>query len=124
MATVVIFMFVLAGFSSSAVAAPFLVSDPYGPDSLQPTFFEVTVNGRTERIAPQVSPDGRAYLRYDLKDFADGDYVVKVRALNDLRKVESAEEEYRFRKKGENCSPVPKPKEKIAPSRIYKGHIR
>lgn len=113
-------------FSGSATAAPFLMSDPYGPGGPQPTAFDVTVDGRSERVAPVTYPDGGAYLYYDLKDLPDGEHVLKVKALNGVWHTESVEEEYRIRKKDGVCSlsPVPKPKERIAPSRTYKGYTR
>lgn len=113
---------ILVYFSGSAIAAPFLICDPYGPDSLQPTVFDVTVNGRTERISPQAHPDGSVYLRYDLKNFPDGEHVLRIKARNDVRREESAEVEYHLRKKDGTCSEMPKPKEKIPPSRTYRGH--
>lgn len=114
---------ILVGFSGSAIAGPFLVCDPYGPDALQPTAFDVTANGRTERISPLTYPNGSSYLRYDLKDLPDGEHVLRVKARNDVRREESAEVEYRLRKKGDICSEAPKPKQKIPPSRTYRGHF-
>ena len=107
-----------------ATASPFLVSDPYGPDRLQPTVFAVTVNGKIEHVAPTVYPDGSAYLRYDLKDLPDGDYLLKVKAVNAVRQIESTEEEYRIRKRDGKCFPIPKAKEAAPPSRAYRGHTR
>lgn len=118
------FVLFLVGFSASAIAAPFLVCDPYGPDSLQPTAFEVTANGRTESVAPVTYPDGSAYLRYDLKGLPDGEHTLRIKALNDVRREKSAEVEYRLKKNGDICSPVPMPKQRISPSRTYRGHIR
>jgi hypothetical protein len=117
-ATIFVFLVcpVLAG------AAPFLVCDPYGPGSLQPTAFQVTVNGKTERVAPTKHPNGGVYLHYDMKDLGDGEHQLKVKAINEIRKTESGELEYRFRKTGENWSPVAPEKEKIQPSRSYPSH--
>lgn len=105
-----------------AAASPFLVSDPYGPGSFQPTAFQVTVNGMTERVPPSRHPDGGVYLHYDMKDLCDGEHHLKVKAVDETRKTESAEVEYRVKKTGDLWSPVAKEKEKMPPSRSYQGH--
>ena len=118
----ILFLLVLFVGPGLATAGPFLVSDPYGPDSLQPTAFVVTVNGSAQQVAPVAYPDGSAYLRYDLKDLPDGEHALKVKALNAIWRTESIEEEYRIRKKDGVCSPVRDAKDRIAPSRTYPGH--
>jgi hypothetical protein len=118
------FLFILVVLSGFATAAPFLVCDPYGPDGLQPTAFEVTVDGRTERVGPLTYPDGSVYLRYDLQDLPDGEHVLGVKALNDVLRTESVEEQSRVEKKDGVFSLAAKAKEKMPPSRAYKGYIR
>ena len=67
---------------ASAFAEPFLCSNPYGPDMVQPTFFEVTVNGGEPMgEAPQVV-EGWSRLHMDLADFPDGEYNLEVKACN------------------------------------------
>jgi len=119
-------LLILFGLSSSVGASPFLECDPYGPDSLQPTAFEVTVNGRSERVAPLTHPDGSAYLRYDLKDLSDGEHTIKVKALNDVGRTESVEVIRKVQRRGEVFSllSAPEAKDVIAPSRSYRGYIK
>lgn len=120
------FLLILFGLSSSVEASPFLACDPYGPDGLQPTAFEVTVNGRSERVAPLTYPDGSVYLRYDLKDFPDGEHAIKVKALHDVWTIESVEV-IRMIQKQDGVFfliSVPKAKEVMAPSKSYRGYIR
>jgi hypothetical protein len=122
----VAFLLILNNIAFSAVAAPFLVCDPYGIDGLQPTAFEVTVDGRSERIVPLTYPDGSAYLYYDLTSLSDGEHLVRVKAMNDVWHSESAEVSRVIKRQDGLLSlgPVPVPKERMAPSRSYGGHIR
>ena len=115
----IVLPFVLPGF---AFAAPFLVSDPYGPEGPQPTVFEVTVDGRAERVSPAKHPKGGVYLRYDLKGLADGEHVIRVKAMNEKLQTESAEEEYRVSRRGDSWAPLHKVREKMGPSRTYPGY--
>lgn len=117
-----VFLVVSLFFSHIAVAAPFLVSDPYGTGDLQPTAFQVTVNGKADRVVPVKHPDGGVYLRYDMKNLDDGVHVLKVKAFNEAWQTESAEMEYRVKKTGDAWSPVAKEEEKMSPSRTYRGH--
>lgn len=120
------FLLILFGLSSSVGASPFLECDPYGPDSLQPTVFEVTVNGRPERVAPLMYPDGSSYLRYDLKDLPNGEHAIKVKALNDVRRIESVEVIRKIQRQDGVFSfiSLPEAKEVMAPSKSYRGYIR
>lgn len=120
------FLLILVCFSSLVEASPFLECDPYGPDSLQPTAFEVTVNGRSERVAPLRYPDGSSYLRYDLKDLPDGEHAIKVKAFNDVWHIESVEVIRKIKRQEEVFSlmSAPKAKEVMSPSKSYRGYIR
>jgi hypothetical protein len=120
------FLLILFGLSSLVEASPFLECDPYGPDGLQPTAFEVTVNGRSERVAPLTYPDGSSYLRYDLKDLPDGEHAIKVKVFNDVWQIESVEVIHKIQREDGVFSliSVPKAKEVMAPSKSYGGYIR
>lgn len=60
-------LLVSALFSGSALAAPFLVCDPYPATGQQPTEFAVTISGiATPIISPAVDVAGGKALRLDL----------------------------------------------------------
>jgi len=113
----------LIGFSTSALCAPFLVSDPYPKKETKLTKFLVTINGKTLESTPAKNSDGALYFRYDLGGLPDGTYTAAIKAVNTKGK-ESSPATYSFKKTGSKVEPYtpPVPKQKIAPTRSFPGH--
>ncbi len=63
-------------------------------------------------------------VRYDLGEIADGVHTVKVKAVNSVRVLESAEVTISFRKTGSEIVRMKDEAEKRPPSRTYKGYLR
>jgi len=110
--------------STWVFGAPFLVSDPYPKDDKGLTKFLVTINGKTTESMPAINADGTRYLKYDLGDLPDGTYTMTIKAVNG-KGQESFPATYLFKKTGGNVEPYtpPVPKQKIAPTRSYPGHL-
>ena len=108
----------------SLIAGPILLCDPYSATELQPTKFVVVFDGMARDVLPERYPDGSSRLRYDLGEIADGVHTVKVKAVNSVRVLESAEVAISFGKTGSQIVPMKGEAEKRPPSRTYKGYIR
>jgi hypothetical protein len=106
------------------VAGSVLVCDPYPVTELQPTKFVVVFDGTARDVLPERYPDGSSRLWYDLGEIADGVHTVKVKAVNSVRALESAEVAISFRKTGSQIIRMKDEAEKRPPSRTYKGYIR
>jgi hypothetical protein len=105
-------------------AGPVLMCDPYPVTELQPTKFVVILDGTARDVLPDQYPDGSSRLRYDLGEIADGAHTVKVKAVNSVRALESAEVAISFRKKGSQIVRIKDEAEKRPPSRTFKGYLR
>ncbi|HPB39146.1 MAG TPA: hypothetical protein PK125_13435 [Syntrophorhabdus sp.] len=107
-----------------AFGSPFLVSDPYPREDKGLMKFLVTINGETKESLPAKNADGKLYLKYDLGSLADGIYTVTIKAVN-TKGQESSPATYSFKKTGDRIEPYtpPVPKQKIAPTRSYPGHM-
>jgi hypothetical protein len=110
--------------STWALGSPFLVSDPYPKDDKGLTKFLVTIDGRTAESIPAKNAAGTLYLKYDLGDLPDGTYTATIKAVN-AKGQESFPATYSFKKTGSKVEPYtpPVPKQKIAPTRSYPGHL-
>lgn len=110
--------------STWAFGAPFLVSDPYPKDNKGLTKFLVTIDGKTTESVPAKNADGTLYLKYDLGGLQDGTYTMTIKAVNAKGQV-SSPATYSFKKTGGKVEPYtpPVPKQKIAPTRSYPGHM-
>jgi hypothetical protein len=106
------------------LGGPVLMCDPYGVTDLQPTKFVVVVDGAVYDVLPEQYPDGSSRLRYDLGEIADGAHTVKVKAVNSVRALESAEVAISFRKTGSEIVSMKDEAEKRPPSRTYKGYLK
>lgn len=74
------FLFALASFSINA--APFVVSDPYQPDSPQPTEFVISVSGtQTPVIIPATATPKGAILKWDVSGLS-GSKTITAKARN------------------------------------------
>lgn len=124
MKRILILAAVLILSSTWAFGAPYLVSDPYPKDDKGLTKFLVTINGKTTESTPAIHADGTPYLKYDLGDLPDGTYTMTIKAVN-AKGQESFPATYSFKKTGGKVEPYapPVPKQKIAPSRSYPGHL-
>ena len=64
-----------------ANSAPFLVCDPYPTTELQPTEFELNIDGGTLIISPaEALSGGGVSLKYDLQGVSVGAHTVSIRA--------------------------------------------
>ena len=106
------------------VAGPVLMCDPYPVTELQPTKFVVVFDGTARDALPERYPDGSSRLWYDLGEIADGGHTVKVKAVNSVRALESAEVAISFRKTGSQIIRMKDEAEKRPPSRTYKGYLK
>ncbi len=74
------FLWALA--SAPLYAAPFVVSDPYPPDSAQPTEFVISVSGtQTPVIIPATVTSQGAILKWDVSGVS-GSKTITVKARN------------------------------------------
>ena len=105
-------------------AGTVLMCDPYPATELQPTKFVVVFDGTAGDVLPEQYPDGSSRLRYDLGEVADGVHTVKVKAVNSVRVLESAEVAISFRKTGSQIVRVKDEAEKLSPTRTFKGYLR
>ena len=67
----------------NAFGAPFLCCDPYTPDMVQPSHFEIVVNGGEPMEEPAQVVDDWSRLHMDLGDWPDGEYNLEVKACNE-----------------------------------------
>ncbi len=101
------------------LAGPILLCDPYPITELQPTKFVVVLDGTAHDVLPEQYPDGSSRLRYDLGDISDGVHTVKVKAVNSVRVLESAEVALSFRKTGSQILRIKDEAEKLPPTRTF-----
>ena len=74
------FLFTLV--STPIYAAPFIVSDPYPPDSAQPTEFVISVSGtQTPVIIPATATPQGAILKWDVSGVS-GSKTITAKARN------------------------------------------
>ena len=106
------------------LAGPVLIGDPSPVTELQPTKFVVVIDGVAHDVFPEQYPDGSSRLRYDLGEIADGVHTAKVKAVNSVRGLESAEIAISFRKTGSQIVRIKDEAEKLPPTRTFKGYLR
>ena len=105
-------------------AGSVLMCDPYQATELQPTKFVVVFDGTAHDALPERYPDGSSRLRYDLGEIADGPHTVRVKAVNSVVALESAEVAISFRKTGSQIVRTKDDSERLAPSRTFKGYLK
>jgi len=70
-------------FPSVVFAAPYLVCDPYPSTDVQPTDFELVIDGGSVIISPAVDVTGGKALKYDIGGVSAGSHTVSVKACKD-----------------------------------------
>jgi len=120
-------LFLLA--SAICFAEPFLVSDPYPKRGDQPTRFSIVAGQLKFSVPAEKLPDGSVRLRFDLSQLPDGEQVLAITAVNEVKKTESGSVSIRLLKKnGKEVTIVTRreesEKQKIPPSRSIGGLLR
>jgi len=92
-----------------AVAAPFVVSDPYPAASLQPDGFAVAVDGGAVVESPAQAVTGGVRLYYDVSAVSAGTHTLRVKAYkNDAvwGRLESTEAVFTFSRPASPSAPA------------------
>lgn len=67
----------------SAIASPFLISDPYPLGGAQPTKQQIFLDsGALIEAAPETLPNGAVRIRHDLAGISTGQHTVKTKFCN------------------------------------------
>jgi hypothetical protein len=120
-------LFLLA--SALCFAEPFLVSDPYPKKGDQPTRFSIVAGQLKLSVPAEKLPDGTVRLRFDLSQLPDGEQILEIKAVNEVKKTESGSVSIRLLKKNGKEVTLVAPREesekqKIPPSRSIGGLLR
>ncbi len=68
---------------SISYASPYLICDPYPTTVVQPTYFELTIDGGAAiQSVPQTTADGKR-LYYDLASVTTGSHNMTIKACNE-----------------------------------------
>jgi hypothetical protein len=70
-------------FPAVCYAGPFLVCDPYPSTDVQPTDFELVIDGGSVIISSAVDVTGGKALKYDVGGVSIGSHTVSVKACKD-----------------------------------------
>ena len=69
-------------FTGTAMASPFVVSDPYPESAVQPDGFLVSVDGGSVVESPAVlAAPGSYKMRFDIGNLPEGEHTMTVRAF-------------------------------------------
>lgn len=96
---------------------PFLLSGPYTKGRDQPTDFSI-VTGKLSLLVPaEKVPDGTVRLKLDLTQFPDGEHLLKIKAVNTPKRIESEIISVNLVKKNEKGISIKTPHDEPPPTR-------